>query len=156
MKHLLGTTTIATSIARLTAILLAALFASMAAAPVSSADVRDGVFIHISRGPEDPHRVLMGLNMARMMSEDRDVLVYFDIGGVNVVLADSPDLTFAQFPSSKTQIAALLNKGVTLMACPGCLEAAGKSAADLAPGIQIADRNRFFSFTAGRILTLDY
>jgi predicted peroxiredoxin len=114
------------------------------------------VFIHISRGPEDPHRVLMGLNMARIMSDDHDVLVYFDITGVNVVLADSPDITFAQFPSSKTQIAALLDNGVPVMACPGCLTAAGKSAADLAPGIQLADKDRFFSFTAGRILTLDY
>ncbi|MCV7152695.1 hypothetical protein [Mycolicibacterium pyrenivorans] len=69
--------------------------AMMAAAPVSSArpDVRDGVFIHITRGPEDPHRVLMTLNMATMMSEDHDVAVYFDINGVNAVLADAADLT---------------------------------------------------------------
>lgn len=132
--------------------------AMLAAAPVSSAqpDVRDGVFIHITRGPEDPHRVLMALNMATMMSEDRDVAVYFDINGVNAVLADAPDLTYAQFPSSKTQIATLLSRGVPLMACPGCLAAAGKSAADLAPGIQVADKQKFFSFTNGRILTLDY
>ncbi|WP_218014555.1 DsrE family protein [Mycolicibacterium palauense] len=144
-------------IARYAAAFLVTLIAALAAAPVSSAEtVRDGVFIHISRGPEDPHRVLMGLNMAKMMSQDHDVLVYFDIDGVQVVLADSPDLTFGAFPSSKTQIAALLDSGVTLMACPGCLEAAGKSAADLAPGVQLADRNGFFSFTAGRILTLDY
>jgi predicted peroxiredoxin len=127
-------------------------------APVPSAEppIRDGVFIHITRGPEDPHRVLMALNMATMMSEDRDVAVYFDINGVNVVLADAPDLTYAQFPSSKTQIATLLSRGVPLMACPGCLTAAGKSAADLAPGIQVADKQKFFSFTNGRILTLDY
>ena len=31
-----------------------------------------------------------------------------------------------------------------------------KSAADLAPGILVADKARFFSFTKGRILTLDY
>jgi hypothetical protein len=42
------------------------------------------------------------------------------------------------------------------MACPGCLKAAGKSPADLAPGILVADKARFFSFTKGRILTLDY
>ncbi|TVS10562.1 MAG: hypothetical protein EA424_25190 [Planctomycetaceae bacterium] len=40
--------------------------------------------------------------------------------------------------------------------CPGCLKAAGKTAADLAPGVEIADKDRFFSFTKGRILTLDY
>jgi hypothetical protein len=42
------------------------------------------------------------------------------------------------------------------MACPGCLKAAGKSPADLAPGILVADKARFFSFTKGRILALDY
>jgi hypothetical protein len=38
----------------------------------------------------------------------------------------------------------------------GCLKAAGKTADDLAPGVQIADKDKFFSFTRGRILTLDY
>ena len=45
---------------------------------------------------------------------------------------------------------------VTLMVCPGCLKAAGKSKEDVADGIQIADKKAFFDFTKGRILTLDY
>ena len=45
---------------------------------------------------------------------------------------------------------------MTLMVCPGCLKAAGKSREDVADGIQIADKKAFFSFTKGRILTLDY
>jgi predicted peroxiredoxin len=117
---------------------------------------RDGVFIHVSHGGEDPHRVLMALSMASIMSEDRDVLVYFDIKGIDVVLQNGDDLTYSHFPSSKTQLAALPKKGVILMACPGCLKAVDKTAADLAPGVQIADKDRFFSFTKGRILTLDY
>ena len=125
-------------------------------AGVAAEQPRDGVFIHVSHGGEDPHRVLMALNMASIMSEDRDVLVYFDIKGIDVVLKDGDDLTYSHFPSSKTQLAALPKKGVILMACPGCLKAAGKTAADLAPGVQIADKDRFFSFTKGRILTLDY
>ena len=117
---------------------------------------RDGVFIHVSHGGDEPHRVLMALSMASIMSEDRDVLVYFDIKGIDVVLKDSDDLSYSHFPSSKTQLTALPKKGVILMACPGCLKAADKTAADLAPGVQIADKDRFFSFTKGRILTLDY
>lgn len=117
---------------------------------------RDGVVIHISHGPEDPHRLLMALNMAVMMAGDHDVLVYFDIQAVNAVLKDSPDVTFSHFPSSRTQIRALLEKKVILMACPGCLKAAGKTKADLADGIQVADREKLFSFTKGRILALDY
>ena len=117
---------------------------------------KDGVFVHISHGPEDVHRVLMGLQMAALMSEDKDVLVYFDITGVEVVLNDSEDLTYSHFPSSHTQIQKLLDAGVPVMACPGCLKAAGKTADDLMQGIQVADKNAFFNFTSGRILTIDY
>jgi predicted peroxiredoxin len=103
-----------------------------------------------------PHRVLMALNMASIMAEDRDVLVYSGIQGIGVVLKDADDLSYSHFPSSKKQLATLPQKGVILMDCPGCLKAANKTAVDLAPGVQIADKDRFLSFTKGRILTLDY
>lgn len=117
---------------------------------------RDGVFVHISRGDEDPHAVLMALKMATLMSADRDVLVYFDLKGVNVVLKDAPDVTFPTFDSSKSQLKVLRDKGVPLYVCPGCLKASGKQPEDLMPGAKIAEKEAFFSFTNGRILTLDY
>lgn len=117
---------------------------------------QDGVFIHVSHGPEDPHRVLMALQMAQIMSEDKDVLLYFDIKGVEAVLKDSPNISFSHFPDSKTQIQQLLDKGIPIMACPGCLKAAGKNPEDVISGIQIADKKGFFDFTSGRILTIDY
>jgi len=118
--------------------------------------VRNGVFLHISHGKDDPHRLLMALNMATIMADDHDVLVYFDIKAVNAVLKDSEDIVFAHFPSSRTSLAALKEKNVILMACPGCLKVAGKTGKDLAEGVQVADKNVFFSFTKGRILSLDY
>jgi predicted peroxiredoxin len=124
--------------------------------PAASQPARDGVFVHVRSGTGDPHSVLMALRMAEIMAADRDVLVYFDIDGIDVVLADGPNLEYETFPSSDTQLAALGEAGVTLMACPGCLEAAGKTADDLREGIELADSDRFFSFTEGRILTLDY
>jgi len=117
---------------------------------------RDGVFLHISSGPESPHRVLMALKMAELMAEDRDVLVYFDIKGIEVVLVDAPDIEHPAFPSSHDQIEKLLDRGVPLYACPGCLQAAGKGPEDLRTGIRVADKDAFFDFTDGRILTLDY
>jgi hypothetical protein len=42
------------------------------------------------------------------------------------------------------------------MVCPGCLKAANKTESDLMDGVKIADRNKFFEFTSGRILTIDY
>lgn len=116
----------------------------------------EGVFIHVSHGPEDAHRVLMALAMAEKMSEDKNVLLYFDITGINVLLKDAEDLSFSHFPSSKTQIGKLLERGVGIYACPGCLAAAEKSADDLMDGIQVASKEAFFDFTDGRILTLDY
>ena len=115
-----------------------------------------GVFIHITAGIDNPHRVAMALNMATIMSEDKDVILYFDIKGIEVLLKDSPDITYAQFPGSKAQLADLAGKGIKIMACPGCLKAAGKTEADLAEGVSVAEKAAFFNFTEGRILTLDY
>jgi predicted peroxiredoxin len=123
---------------------------------VGAAETRDGVLIHVTHGTDDPHRVVMALNMARIMSADHPVLVYFDIKGIEVVVKDAEDISYAQFPSSKEQLSALAKQGVTLMACPGCLKAAGKTAEDLATGVQVAEKDKFFSFTAGRIIVLDY
>ena len=123
---------------------------------VMQEEIKDGVFIHISHGTDDPHRMLMGLTMADRMSADKDVILYIDITGVDVVLKDSPDLALEPFESSKTIIKNLLNKGITIMACPTCLKAAGKTPEDLTEGISVADKDKFFNFTKGRILTIDY
>lgn len=120
----------------------------------SEADTRDGVFVHVSS--DDPHQVLMALKMANVMASDHDVLVYFDIKGVELLLEDAEDVAFSHFPSSKEQLASLVEGGVTVMACPDCLKVAGKTEDDLAEGIQLANKEKFFSFTQGRILTLDY
>ncbi len=116
----------------------------------------DGIFIHLTAGPEDPHRVLMALQMAAIMADSLDVLVYADIEGVHCFLKDSPDLTYSHFPPLHTQIKALIEHQVPVMVCPGCLKAAGKSPEDLMAGIQVANKAGFFQFTDGRILTLDY
>ena len=118
--------------------------------------VRDGVFVHITDGMDEPHDVLMALQMALMWAETHDVLVYFDIEGVQVVLKDAEDLAFGHFPSSHTALARLHEAGVPIMVCPGCLKVAGKTEADIMETVQIADRELFFGFTEGRILTLDY
>jgi predicted peroxiredoxin len=144
----------------LSAVLLAALFGRQIgigqSEVVVTAEPSDGVFVHITAGPDDPHRVLMALQMAVLMSDSLPVAVYCDIDAVNVVTKEAPDLAFSHFPSSHSQIEKLVAAGVPVMACPGCLKAAGKSADDLMPGVQVADRAIFLSFTDGRILTLDY
>jgi predicted peroxiredoxin len=73
-----------------------------------------------------------------------------------VVLKDAKEVTFPTFDSSKSQLKALIDKGVPLYACPACLKAAGKRSEDLMSGVKIAEKDAFFNFTKGRILTLDY
>lgn len=117
---------------------------------------RDGVFIHISHGKEDAHRLLMGLTMATRMMDDKDVLVYMDIDAVNILLKDAPPVSQKVFEPSDVLLKKLLDAKVTVMACPTCLKVAGKEPSDLLPGIQVARKDAFFSFTSGRILSLDY
>lgn len=137
-------------------LLVPALIVLAASPTLRAAEPRDGVFIHLTQGKDDPQRVLMALHMARIMSGDHDVLVYFDIKAIAVVLKDADDITCSPFPPSKEQLSTLSKQGVILVACPACLKVAGKTPEDLASGIRIADKNQFFSFTKGRILSLDY
>jgi predicted peroxiredoxin len=132
------------------------LLAGVAATNSPGPEPRDGVFIHVTHGTDDPHRVAMALRMAEIMQEQRDVLLYFDIKGIDVCLKDTPDIQLTRMPSSKAQMQRLLDEKVTIMACPACLQAARKTPQDLAEGIQVANKDKFFTFTKGRILTIDY
>ena len=118
--------------------------------------VRDGVFIHITESYNDPHRVLMPLKMAVMMSMDKDVIVYMDIHSIELLVKDSKDLNFADFESAHTYLKQLIDNKVVVCACPTCLNIAGFKPEDLMDGIQIAQKDKFFNFTKGRIITLDY
>ncbi len=118
--------------------------------------VRDGVFIHITESYNDPHRVLMPLKMAVMMAKDKDVLVYMDIHAVELAVKTAKDLNFADFESFRTYIKQLNEMKVGVYACPTCLKIAGFKPEDLMEGIQVAQKDKFFNFTKGRIITLDY
>lgn len=118
--------------------------------------VRDGVFVHVSHGTDHPHRLLMALRLARIMAETRDVLVFFDVDGVRAILEGAEDVEAPGFESLSVQLEALRVTEAVLLACPMCVEAAGAKEEDLVDGVQYAEADRFFSFTEGRILTLDY
>jgi predicted peroxiredoxin len=94
--------------------------------------------------------------MATMMAADKDVLVYMDIHAVELLVKGAEDMTFADFESAQTYIKQLSEAGVGIYACPTCLKVAGFEPADLMEGVQAADKDKFFNFTEGRILSLDY
>jgi len=128
--------------------------------PTATADkkdaVRDGMFIHITECYDDPHKVLMPLKMATMMAVDKDVIVYMDIHSVHLLVKDSQDLVFADFESAHTYIRKLIDMKVGIYACPTCLKIAGYKPEDLIDGVQVAQKDKFFNFTRGKIITLDY
>ncbi len=62
--------------------------------------------------------------MAKMMSNNKAVLLYRDIKGVFVVLNDAPIIQFKDFPSSHHLLNELKEKGVQVIVWPGCLKAA--------------------------------
>jgi predicted peroxiredoxin len=121
-----------------------------------TSETKDGMLIHITHSYDDPHRAVMGLKMATIMAEDKDVLVYLDIKGVEFVLKDAKDISYPTFPSAHESIKQLLKNDVTIFACPGCLKAIGKTGEDLMDGIKVAEKDKFFNFTDGKIVTLDY
>ena len=119
-------------------------------------NVRDGLFIHITEAYDDAHEVLMPLKMASMMAQDKDVLVYMDIDAVKLLVKDAKDLQYSEFESAHTYIKKIKELGGTVMACPTCLKIAGYKPEDLREGVEIANKDKFYNFTKGRILTLDY
>lgn len=116
----------------------------------------DGVFIHISKGAEDTHDVLMALMLADKFSTSNDVLVFFDKDGIDMVVDGAPNLEMDPFDSSDDIFSRLVNRGVQILACPACMKIAGAEEEDLRNGVTLAEKERFLDFTEGRILTLDY
>ena len=126
-------------------------------APQESAEKpNDGIFIHITHDHSHPHRVLMPLSMAAMMANEKDVLIYLDIDAVKLVTKDAADIEYAHFASLKSSLTKLIEMNVGIYACPGCMKAAGISPDDLIEGVQVAQKDKFFNFTQGRILSLNY
>ncbi|MGQ9918603.1 MAG: DsrE family protein [Bryobacteraceae bacterium] len=128
----------------------------MAATGLKASETRDGVFIHVSHGADNPHRLLKALTMASVLSANHPVVVYFDIKAVEAVLKDSKDIQLPKFLSSKRLLSALTKQGVRMLVCLGSLQIAGKTEADLLPGIEVSGQADLFSFTSGRIISLDY
>jgi len=116
----------------------------------------DGAFIHISKGSADTHDVLMALMLADKFSTSNDVLVFFDKEGIEMVTRDAPNLEMEPFDASDEIFKRLVELDVTILACPACMKVAGMEEGDLREGVQMAEKEQFFDFTEGRILTLDY
>ena len=116
---------------------------------------RDGLFVHISSGYDNPKKVLMALTLANKFANDTDVCLFFDIEGVKLLTQVSEDISMEHYQSMQKSLGELIDKGAVVMACPMCLKAANIEPADLLKGVIVAEKEKFFGFTKGRIITLD-
>ena len=122
-----------------------------------AAQPHDGVFIHISHGTDSPHHLLMALKMAVTLAEgQKDVFIYCDIEAVKVLKSTAKNVSMDPFPTLYELLNRLEELKVTITACPTCMKIAGMTEQDLRPGVKVAQKDMFFSFTKGRILSLDY
>lgn len=117
---------------------------------------KEGIFLHITTSYDNLHRLLMPLKMATLMVPDKSVLIYMDIEAVKILVKDSKDITHPEFESAHTYIKKLIELGVEIYACPTCLKVAGYNPEDLMDGIKTANKERFFNFTKGRVISLSY
>jgi intracellular sulfur oxidation DsrE/DsrF family protein len=65
-------------------------------------------------------------------------------------------VTLEYFPSSQQLLDRLSELKVSVLACPTCMKVAQIDPKSLRSGVSVAQRDLFFSFTRGRVLTLDY
>lgn len=133
------------------------LFTVPASPQAKEGEARDGVFIHITHGREDAHRLLMGFKMALNMAEaGKDVIIYCDIEAVKTLTEKAKDIKLKEFLSLHEMITKLHGMNIKIMACPTCMKVAGINEKQLRKEVIVANRDYFFNFTKGRILTLDY
>jgi uncharacterized protein YdeI (BOF family)/predicted peroxiredoxin len=116
----------------------------------------DGLFIHLSSGPDAPRKVAMAMTMAAAFAADHPVLIYADLDAVELFVQDAKTAAVEGYQPVDEHLARLKAHGVMLRVCPTCLAAAGYATTDLAEGVGLADKREFFSFTDGRILSVDY
>ncbi len=118
--------------------------------------IKDGYFIHISSGYNAPAKALMGLSFANKVMDEYDVVVFFDLEAVKLLERDAADIQLDNFESLKVLMTFIYDMGVDMMACPMCLKRAGIDENNLADGVKPAEKDKFFGFTKGRIISLNY
>lgn len=124
--------------------------------PDAGVSGEDGIFIHLSSGPDEPRHVAMALTLATAFAGEQPVLIYADLDAVGLFTKEPIPIGAEGYRPVDGMIRDLLKAGARIRVCPTCLAAAGFSSADLPQGIGLADKREFLTFATGRILTFDY
>ncbi len=136
--------------------LVISLFMLLSAAQAEE-ETREGLLLHMSKGEDHAHEVLMPLSLGLKMHEAKAVQFFLDIDAVNLVKKGAEPVSFRGFDhASNILIERLLAAGVGIHVCPMCMKAAGMTEDDLIEGVVVAGPDTFHGFTSGRIVTLDW
>ena len=95
----------------------------------------DGVFIHVSKGYNNPQKVLMALSLVLKMTETQDVALFFDIEGVKLLTKTSEDIQIENYMTLYNALDKLIENNIIIMACPMCLKNANIELEQLKDGI---------------------
>ena len=118
---------------------------------------REGVVIHLTKGPNNPDIVIIAMNLAIVMSEKQNVIVYLDCDGVKSFFSDSPDMNYGYYQSTLVAVRNLsVMDNVKILASKTSLRAASKSAENLIKGITAINDEELADLIKGNFFTIDY
>jgi predicted peroxiredoxin len=111
---------------------------NIAAAEVVAADANELIINLTSDATADPHPSLMAINFAtKAVESGLDVMVFMNVHGVKLASKDAANIAFND-QNLHEKIAAFIDKGGKVLACPMCMEIHGVDADNLVPGIEIS------------------
>jgi sulfur relay (sulfurtransferase) complex TusBCD TusD component (DsrE family) len=98
------------------------------------AGANDPLFVNMTT--DDGHRASMALSFGKnQLERGHPLTVFLNDKGVYV----GSRLQAHRFPEQQKQLAELMTKGASVIACPMCMKHYGVQQADLLPGIQVGN-----------------
>ncbi len=115
------------------------------------------IAVHIKSGnvenSDDLWSASMGLMLAQHMREQgRDVVVLLDVQGVNLGVATPK----AELTEHAQMVQDFINTGGRVVVCEPCLNEAGYTVNDLAPGVEYNRPAKMSSILSGATIVVDY
>ncbi|MEZ6126930.1 MAG: DsrE family protein [Planctomycetaceae bacterium] len=114
----------------------------------NSGDIVSTVFLSVtSDAGDNPQAVDMAMKFAGFsLDEGRRVVMFFNVKGVTVPgTALSEDFAWQDNQPIRTQLAALIKRGVDVHVCPICMKALGVEEKDLMEGAKVTTRPSLFA-----------
>lgn len=118
---------------------------------------KDGIFIHICSGYNNPEKVLTALNLALGLSEINNVELFFDLDAVELLKKTSENIELQNFLSLHESLDSIIKNNIPIIVNTRSIKYSGIEQDQLIEGVtMIDDKKILFSFTKGRIISLNY